>query len=95
MDFRIIKSPSKGCINIIKQRIGKSVDIDDCDDVALLQGKLLDMIFLADIAEKSTNVKVIDIRGNCPSHMVVLAIFGDTSSVEIAVKKIKEVMKEG
>ena len=48
------------------------------------------MIAAADIAEKAVGVTVEDIRGSCPQNMILLAIFGDTSSVESAIEKIKE-----
>jgi microcompartment protein CcmL/EutN len=55
-----------------------------------VQGKLIEMIAAADIAEKAAGVTVEDIRGNCPQNMVLLAIFGDTASVKAAIEKIKE-----
>ena len=72
MDFRIIKTPSPGTIDI------------------LIQGKLIEMVVASDIAEKTVGVTVEDIRGSCPQNMILLAIFGDTASVESAMKAIKE-----
>lgn len=97
MDFRIIKSPSNGAKDILKKRIGVNckVDLDSIDAIGLVQGKLIDMIYAIDIAEKAAGVTVEDIKGTCPQHMVLLGIFGDTSSVESAIKKIKQRMKEG
>nr|WP_244991496.1 BMC domain-containing protein [Clostridium senegalense] len=70
-------------------------EIDSVDAIGLVQGKLIDMIYVADIAEKAVGVTVEDIRGTCPQHMVLLGIFGDTSSVEAAMKEIQLKMKEG
>nr|WP_207758101.1 BMC domain-containing protein [Clostridium botulinum] len=70
-------------------------DLNDIDAVGLVQGKMIDMIFAADIAEKAVGVTVEDIRGNCPQHMILIGIFGDTASVESAVKEIKLKMEEG
>lgn len=97
MDFRIIKSPSNGAKDILKKRIGVNckVDLDNIDAIGLVQGKLIDMIYAIDIAEKAAGVTVEDIKGTCPQHMVLLGIFGDTSSVESAIKEIKQRMKEG
>lgn len=96
MDYRIIKSPSHGAKEILKKRMGKISDfnLDEVDAIGLVQGKLIDMIYASDIAEKSVGVSVYDIRGTCPQHMVLLGIFGDTSSVESAVDEIKLKMKE-
>ena len=63
--------------------------------IGLVQGKLIEMIYAADIAEKAVGVTVEDIKGSCPQHMILLAIFGDTASVEAAINEIKLKMKEG
>ncbi|WP_251862352.1 BMC domain-containing protein [Clostridium sp. Marseille-Q2269] len=97
MDFRIIKSPSECTKDILKRRMGTNckTDLNSVDAIGLIQGKLIDMIYAADIAEKAVGVTVEDIRGTCPQHMVLLGIFGDTSSVEAALNEIKLKMKEG
>ncbi|MGL4731905.1 MAG: BMC domain protein [Clostridium sp.] len=97
MDFRIIKSPSNGTKDILRRRMGGNckVELDKADAIGLIQGKLIDMIYVADIAEKAVGVTVEDIRGTCPQHMVLLGIFGDTTSVESALSEIELKMKEG
>ncbi len=92
MDVRIIKSPSQGTLEILERRkgSGKSTALDQVDAVGLVQGKLIEMVVAADIAEKAVGVTVEDIRGSCPQNMILLAIFGDTASVESAIAKIKE-----
>lgn len=96
MDFRIIKSPSNSTRDILRRRMGGNckTNLESADAIGLVQGKLIDMIYAADIAEKAVGVTVEDIRGTCPQHMVLLAIFGDTSSVESALEEIKVKMKE-
>jgi len=96
VDFRIIKSPSQSTKDILIRRIGGNckTKLDSVDAIGLVQGKLIDMIYAADIAEKAVGVTVEDIRGTCPQHMVLLGIFGDTSSVEAALNEIKLKMKE-
>lgn len=69
-------------------------DLDSSDAIGLVQGKLIDMIYAADIAEKAVGVTVEDIRGTCPQHMILIGIFGDTASVEAALNEIKLKMKE-
>ncbi len=97
MDFRIIKSPSEGTKDILKRRMVTSskLDISKVGAIGLVQGKLIEMIYAADIAEKAVGVTVEDIKGSCPQHMILLAIFGDTASVEAAISEIKLKMKEG
>jgi hypothetical protein len=91
MDFRIIKSPSKGTIDLLFRRKGSasSVLIENYDAVGLVQGRLIDMVFAADIAEKAAGVVVEDIKGHCPQHLIMIAIFGDTASVEAAIQEIQ------
>lgn len=93
MDVRIIKSPTKGTISMLKRRmsgdIAKGFPVK-YDAIGLIQGKLVDMVLAADIAEKAADVYIEEIRGLCPQHFVLLAVFGDTSSVEAALKEIKE-----
>lgn len=96
MDFRIIKSPSPSTKDILRRRMcgNCKTDLDSSDAIGLVQGKLIDMIYAADIAEKAVGVTVEDIRGLCPQHMVLIGIFGDTASVEAALNEIKLKMKE-
>ena len=96
MDFRIIKSPSQGTIDLLARRkgSGKAMDLECIDAVGLVQGKMIEMIVAADIAEKAVGVTVEDIRGSCPQNMILLAIFGDTASVESAIKEIKQKIRE-
>lgn len=97
MNFRIIKSPSEGTIDILKRRMGANckIDIERVGAVGLVQGKIIDMIYAADIAEKAVGVTVEDVRGSCPQNMILIAIFGDIASVESAIKEIKLKMEEG
>ena len=97
MDFKIIKSPSEGTLNIIKQRMGAAAtkDLGCVDAIGLVQGKMIEMICAADIAEKAVGVTVTDVRGSCPQNMILIAIFGDTASVESAIEEIKRKVEEG
>jgi len=97
VEFRVIKSPSEGTIDIIRRRMVSNckTDLSSADAVGLVQGKMIEMIYAADIAEKAVGVTVEDVRGSCPQNMILIAIFGDTASVEAAVKEIKLRMEEG
>ena len=96
MDIRIIKSPSQGAIDILMRRKGSSkTEIPPCvDAVGLVQGKIIEMVVAADIAEKAVGVVVEDIKGSCPQNMILLAIFGDTAAVEDALSEIKRKAEE-
>ena len=97
MDIRIIKSPSQGTIDILLRRKGSgaSVQMEKPDAIGLVQGRMIEMICAADVAEKAVGVTVEDIRGNCPHNMILLAVFGDTASVEAALDEIERRAKEG
>lgn len=97
MEIRMIKSPSKGTLDILMRRKGSlKGETPECvDAVGLIQGRMIEMIVAADIAEKAVGVTVEDIRGSCPQNMILLAIFGDTASVESAIADIKEKVREG
>lgn len=96
MEYRVIKSPSKGTMDILLRRKGSGVNVNVpcCDAVGLVQGRLIDMVCAADIAEKAVGVTVEDIKGTCPQNMIMIAIFGDTASVEAAISEIKREMNE-
>ena len=97
MDIRIIKSPSKGTIDILLRRKGSNQTVmPECmDAIGLVQGKIIDMIVASDIAEKAVGVTVEDIKGSCTQNMVLLALFGDTASVESALQKIRAATEGG
>ena len=97
MDIRIIKSPSAGTVDILLRRKGSDRNtLPPCTDaIGLVQGKMIDMVVAADIAEKAVGVTVEDIRGSCPQNMILLAIFGDTASVESALAQIQHEVQVG
>lgn len=92
MEIRVIKSPSKGTIDILMRRRGSARQRKpECiDAIGLVQGRMIEMIVAADVAEKAVGVTVEDIRGSCPQNMILLAIFGDTASVEDALEAIRQ-----
>lgn len=97
MEFRIIKSPTKGTIDILMRRISVGCDLNlDCiDAIGLVQGRMIEMICAADIAEKAVGVTVADVKGSCPQNMILIAIFGDTASVEVAMMELKRRLEAG
>ena len=97
MEYRIIKSPTQGTMDSLTRRKGSGAgrEIGPVDAVGLIQGRMIEMVCAADVAEKAVGVTVEDIRGNCPQNMILLAIFGDTASVEAAMDEIRRREKEG
>ncbi|HWQ77304.1 MAG TPA: BMC domain-containing protein [Anaerovoracaceae bacterium] len=92
-----MKSPSEGALNILKHRMRSDAapEIGEAGAVGLVQGRMIEIICAADIAEKAVGVIVEDVRGSCPQNMIMIAIFGDTSSVESAIQEIKRKLEEG
>lgn len=97
MEIRIIKSPSEGTMDILLRRIPieNSMKNERIGAVGLVQGKMIEMICAADIAEKAVGVTVADVKGSCPQNMILLAVFGDTAAVEAALQEIKSKSEEG
>jgi uncharacterized protein (UPF0371 family) len=97
LDLRIIKSPSPSTLSILKRRGGISADseLEQVGAVGLVQGKIIDMFWAMDIAEKAVGVMVTDVKGNCPQNMLMIAIFGDTAAVEAAMQEITRRLEEG
>lgn len=87
MDIEMIKSPSAGVIKMLKSRtLSKELmENDKFDTVGLVQGKLVEMIVATDIAEKSADVEVAEIKGICPQHFTMIAVLGDVASVSEAL----------
>jgi BMC domain. len=97
MDIRIIKSPTNGTIEMLNRRRSLTQTNEESkqyDTIGLVQGKLIDMVAAADLAEKAANVEVEEIRGVCPQHFALLALYGDTTSVEAAIKVIQDYLQE-
>jgi len=97
MDYKLIESPSSGVLSMLTRRkgSGSSSKLLSVGAVGLVQGKVIDMVVAADIAEKSVGVDVEDIKGTCPQNMIALAIIGDIASVETAMATIKTKLKDG
>ena len=93
---QIISHPSPGVFEFLRQRVGtvgKKVFSDaevPFTAVGLIQGKVVDMIAAADVAEKAANVRVFDLKGICPQHITMIGIFGDIAEVKASVAAIEE-----
>jgi ethanolamine utilization microcompartment shell protein EutL len=94
-NIQFITHPGKGVVEILLSRMGSSVKNEvkqiDFSAVGLIQGKLVDMIYAADIAEKSADVRVFDLKGTCPQHLTMIGIFGDIAAVKACLDAIEAV----
>ncbi len=96
LSSRIISHPSPGVFEFLRQRVGavgKKVFAEaeiPFTAVGLVQGKLIDMIAAADVAEKAGDVRVFDLRGLCPQHITMIGIFGDIADVKSSIEAIEQ-----
>jgi len=93
---QIISHPSPGVFEFLRQRVGavgKKIFAEDeipFTAVGLVQGKVVDMIAAADVAEKAADVRVFDLKGICPQHITMIGIFGDIADVEASIAAINQ-----
>ncbi len=92
--IQFIKRPTKGTLKMLFRRSGtlrkQEPEESYFEAVGLIQGPLADMIAAGDLAEKTSGVIVEEIQGICPQHFTMIALFGDTSSVAVALITISE-----
>ncbi len=94
MDIRLIKGPSAGTLEIVENRSRLSFKNKKPGALGLVQGKVVEMLCAADIAEKASGVEVGDVRGSCPQNLIILAIVGEMSDVSEALRQIQAGMDE-
>ena len=96
LSTQIISHPAPGVYEFLRQRVGavgKKIFAEaevPFTAVGLVQGKVLDMIAAADVAEKAADVRVFDLKGICPQHITMIGIFGDIADVEASIEAIEE-----
>ncbi len=96
--IRLVKRPSRGFWSILE---GRRVDNQyfekyhqPTDAVGMIQGPVAAILAASDIAEKAAAVQVAEIRGVCPTHMTMIAVYGDTSAVESALQAVNEQLSD-
>ena len=100
MKIKFINNISSGTLGILSRkvediRVKDLIEQNKVSAVGLCQGDIADMLTASDIAEKSSNVIVGEVSGNCPQHIICLGIFGDTASVKTALATVeKELQKK-
>lgn len=94
--MQTISHPSPGVFEFLRQRVGavgKKVFAEaevPFTAVGLVQGKVVDMIAAADVAEKAASVRVFDLKGICPQHITMIGIFGDIADVKASMAAIEQ-----
>ncbi len=93
---QIISHPAPGVFEFLRQRVGavgKKIFAEaevPFTAVGLVQGKVVDMIAAADVAEKAADVRVYDLKGICPQHITMIGIFGDIADVKASMAAIEQ-----
>jgi len=94
LKIQFIKRPTQSTLKMLFRRSGTLRNQEPgelhIEAVGLVQGPLADIIAAGDIAEKTSGVIVEEIQGICPQHFTMVALFGDTSAVAVALIAISE-----
>lgn len=93
MRTEIIRAPSDSfaemLLNNVRPPERKRLAGERWGAIGLVQGKLIDLYWCADVAEKASNVVTVLVMGNCPQHIQMLAIVGQEAAVQAALAAIK------
>ena len=94
MRIELIRSPTESFLQMLLNNVRpserKRVEDSRWGAVGLVQGRLIDLYWSADVAQKASNVVTTLVMGNCPQHIQMLAIYGQQAGVQAALDKIKE-----
>lgn len=93
-NIRIIHGPGRDVLEMLVRRMPKScserIDMAGVDAVGLIQTNVVNVLYLSDIAQKAAPVYPVELNGSCPQHIVGLAVLGEASAVETAMKAVVE-----
>ena len=94
MEQRIIYNPGKPVLEMFYRKMSKTTreeleaSTKYFNAIGLVQTSVAGVLYYADLAAKSSKVFPVEIAGSCPQHITTLALFGDTSAVETAMRAI-------
>jgi ethanolamine utilization microcompartment shell protein EutS len=90
---RIIRAPGVEVLGILQRRMPQIVrdKIKNLriDAIGLLQSNVSNILYFADVAQKASAVLPVELHGSCPQHITTLALLGDISAVETAMRAIE------
>lgn len=94
LTIKAIHTPSRGTIRSLSRRIADDAVKQKLNDgmitsIGFIQGPMSTVFVAGDVAEKTSNVEIAEIVGNCPQHIIVMGVFGDTSSVLEALRAVE------
>jgi ethanolamine utilization microcompartment shell protein EutS len=89
---RIIHAPSAEVQEMLLRRMPQAarerVKDSRIDAIGLVQSSVANILYFADVAQKSSAVFPVELHGTCPQHITTLALLGDVSAVETAMRAI-------
>lgn len=92
MEQRIIYNPGRACLEMFYRKMTKATKDElsnhNFNAIGLIQTTVAGVLYYADVASKSSKVFPVEIAGSCPQHITTLALFGDTSAVEMAMRAV-------
>ena len=93
LNIQLITHPGPGVIEMLMSRMSasgrKTLELVNFSAVGLVQGRLVDMFYAADVAEKAADVHVFDLKGLCPQHVTMIGIFGDIAAVKASLDALR------
>ena len=94
LSYELIHRPTEGVVGLLRTRIREKAITEwmknnSLESVGLIQGQLSSIIAAMDIAEKAADVKVAEVGGVCPAHVVLIAVMGSAASVAAALDAVK------
>lgn len=94
MKKRIINAPGPDTLAMLKRRVSSEfrqrLGLIRIDAIGIVMLPIPDLYFCADLASKCADVAVTEITGTCPQHVTALAIFGEVSAVNEAMRTIED-----
>ncbi len=91
-NYRIIYGPSPSTVDLLKNKVSaksrERIGQGPFGAIGIFQTTLPDLYFYADIGQKSGEILMAEIPGNCPQTLGSMAFFGDVSAVETAMKAV-------
>ena len=94
MTIELIRSPTDSFIEMLLNNVRppdrRRLENVRWGAVGLIQARLIELYWAADVAEKASNVKTALVLGNCPQHIQMLAILGAQAAVHAALQKVRE-----
>jgi ethanolamine utilization microcompartment shell protein EutS len=94
MKTRIIIAPGPDTLAMLKRRVSSEfrqrLGLIRIDAIGLIMLPIPDLYYCADLASKCADVAVTEITGTCPQHVTALAVFGEVSAVNEAMRTIED-----